>query len=110
MPISVNESLPAPTIPIGTTFDASPKGAEFPRVFAKNRLGGNPPVGCYAADRALPCRYDAEGALRVGPQWPITAEFQIERIVEEAVAGEPGNLLRVYLLDKCAGGRHRRQR
>ena len=90
-------------------FRREPKGPEFPCVFSPNRLRGNPPVRRDATDRALSCWYDAEGTLRVGPQWPITAELQIKRIVEEAIAGEAGNLLCVYLLDKCAGSRHRRQ-
>jgi len=79
-------------------------------VFSEYRLGSEPPVWCDAINRALPCRYDPEGALRAGSQGPITAKLQIKRIVEEAIAAEPGNLLRVDLVDKGLGGRHRRQR
>src|SRR5271167_2713458 len=75
----------------------------------KIRLGCDPPVRGNAADRALPRRTDTEGQLRVVRQWSIAAEIQIEQIVQEAIATETDHLLRVYLLDKCFGGRHRRQ-
>ena len=102
--MSVNESVPAPT---SHRYDVrrEPEGADFPGMIAKVRLDRNPPVWRNAADRALPGRIDAEGELRVGRQWAIAAEFEIEHVVEEAVGGEPDDLLRVYLLDERAGGR-----
>ena len=56
-----------------------------------------------------PRRTDPEGPLRVGPQWPITAELQIEQIVQEAIAAESDDLLRVDLVDEGRRRRHRRQ-
>src|SRR6516162_3254382 len=76
---------------------------------AKGRFNGEPPVGCNTTDRALPRRTDTEGLLRVGRQWPIAAELEIEDIVEKAVGAEPPNLLRVDLVDEGLGSRRRRQ-
>src|SRR5215472_5348775 len=76
---------------------------------AKIRLHCEPPVRRNAADRALSCRTDTEGQLRVVRQWSITAKLQIEQIVQEAIAAEADDLLRVHLIDKGAGGRHRCQ-
>src|SRR5271169_2620151 len=76
---------------------------------AKVWLDRKPPVGCNAADRALPCRTDTEGQLGVVRQRSIAAKLQIEQIVQEAIATEADDLLRVDLLDKGAGGRHWRQ-
>src|SRR5262252_2639284 len=87
-----------------------PEDADFPCILSPNRLSRDPPVGCDAANRALACRVDSEGLLRIGTQWPITAELEIKCVVEEAIATEADNLLRVYLVDKRLGGRHRRQR
>src|SRR5260370_38140971 len=76
---------------------------------AKSRLARTPPVRRNAADRALPRRIDPEDELRIGRQGTISPELQIEQVVEETVGAQTGNLLRVYLLDERAGGRHRRQ-
>src|SRR5215471_10501344 len=83
--------------------------ADFPCIFSPNRLSRDPPVGCDAADRALACRVDSEGLLRIGTQWPITAELEIKCVVEEAIATEADNLLRVDLVDEGGRRRHRRQ-
>ena len=71
---------------------------------AKIWLDRDPPVRRNTADRALPCRVDPEGPLRVGRQWLITAELQIEQIVHEAITSEADNLLRVDLVDEGASG------
>src|SRR6516225_10193370 len=76
---------------------------------AKIWLDRNPPVRCNTTDRALPRRTDTEGLLRIVRQWPIAAELKIEDVVEKAVDAEPGNLLRVDLVDEGLGSRRRRQ-
>src|SRR6516165_3381016 len=77
-------------------------------MITKIRFDRKPPVWCNAADRALSCRTDTEGQLGVVRQRSITAKLQIEQIVQEAIAAEADDLLRVHLLNKGAGGRHRR--
>src|SRR6516165_415511 len=77
-------------------------------MITKIRFDRKPPVWCNAADRALSCRTDTEGQLGVVRQRSITAKLQIEQIVQEAIAAEADDLLRVHLLDKGAGGGHRR--
>src|SRR6516165_3314132 len=79
-------------------------------MITKIRFDRKPPVWCNAADRALSCRTDTEGQLGVVRQRSITAKLQIEQIVQEAIAAEADDLLRVHLLDKGAGSRHRRHR
>src|SRR5215472_226846 len=86
-----------------------PEDADFPCILSPNRLSRDPPVGCDAVDRALACRVDSEGLLRIGTQWPITAKLQIEHVVEEAIATEADDLLRVDLVDERRRGRHRCQ-
>src|SRR5215472_6601247 len=76
---------------------------------AKIRFHREPPIGCDTADRALTGRVDAESLLRVGRQGAIAAELEIEQVVHEGIAGEASDLLRVYLIDKRAGSRRRRQ-
>src|SRR5215471_5322428 len=76
---------------------------------AKIRFHREPPIGCHAVYRALPGRIDPQDQLRVGRQWAIAAELEIEQIVHEGIAGEASDLLRVYLIDKRAGSRRRRQ-
>src|SRR6516164_9881362 len=79
-------------------------------MITKIRFDREPPVRRNAADRALSCRTDTEGQLGVVRQGPITAKLQIEQVVQEAIAAEADDLLRVHLLDKGAGSRHRRHR
>src|SRR5262244_2265036 len=78
-------------------------------MIAKIRLDSYPPIGCNPADRALTGRVDPKHQLRVGRQWTIAAELQIKQIVQEAIATEAGDLLRVNLVDEGTGSRHRRQ-
>ena len=86
-----------------------PEDADFPCIFSPNWLSRDPPVRRDDADRTLSCRVNPEGSLRIGTQWPITAELEIERVVEEAVAAETDNLLRVDLVDEGSRRRHQRQ-
>src|SRR5271165_2124537 len=79
-------------------------------MIAKMGLKGDPPIGCDPTDRALTGGIHPEGELCVRRQGTVSSELEIEHIVEEGVGAETGNLLRVNLLDKGAGGRHRRQR
>src|SRR6516162_1479121 len=76
---------------------------------AKGRFNGEPPVRCNTTDRALPRRTDTKGFLCIVRQGAIAAELEIEDIVEKAVGAEPGNLLRVDLVDEGLGSRRRRQ-
>src|SRR6516162_9526739 len=76
---------------------------------AKIRLDCDPPRGGNAVDRALPSRTDTEGFLCVVRQRAVAAKLEIENIVEKAVGAEPGNLLRINLLDKDLSGRCWRQ-
>src|SRR5215471_4481384 len=76
---------------------------------AKIGLERGAPIGCDPTDRALTSRIDPENQLRVGRQWPIAAELQVEQVVQEAVAAEADDLLRVHLIDESAGSRGRRQ-
>ena len=76
---------------------------------AKIGFDCKPPVGGNAVDRALPCRIDAEGFLRIVRQGAITAKLQIEQVVQEGITGEAGDLLSIDKVDESFGGRRPRQ-
>ena len=78
-------------------------------MIAKMGLKGDPPIGRNSTDRALTGCIDPERQLCIRRQRTISTHLEIVHIVEEGVGAETGNLLRVYLLDKGADGRHRRQ-
>src|SRR6516164_5818787 len=76
---------------------------------AKVRLDCNPPIRGNAVNRALPCRIDAEGFLRIVRQGAIAAKLQIEQIVQEGITGEADDLLSIDKVDEGCGSWRRRQ-
>src|SRR6516162_7579548 len=76
---------------------------------AKIGLDCNPPIRGNAVDRALPCRIDAEGFLRIVRQGAIAAKLQIEQVVQEGITGEADDLLGIDKVNEGFGGRCRRQ-